>query len=396
MIWCAHRGQETASADGLCCRPLPQQAQGRQGRGRLPLLCWCRHRPPLNEAPGHRNNHGLLAGPNQRPTAMPTPSERQYEDALRRAEERRAAYRARHAQALASLGMVIRRGDRFRVRDITARTRRPAYTVWRHSKTRRVRCTCEDYKARRGEDPKYRCAHVLAVKAHLEAESARAAAAESAAPVVEISAKGTPPARETKPANRRRPRLPRDPDLLAVRSAWTDVADTLDRVAPRWSHRVMLVAKYGASRVKVVAAVTVNNVSRLGTGWGAPNAAGVRKAEDEALKKAATRFRAVALALMEAGGDDPHGGGAAGETAAGRLGKLRGRPEAKSQTTAATPKQLERIRRLERELGLEGDERAQLLFGCAAAALAKRFASVLLLHLEEELDELTYERHVAA
>lgn len=327
---------------------------------------------------------------------MPTPSERQYEDALRRAEERRAAYRARHAQALASLGMVIRRGDRFRVRDITARTRLPAYTVWRHSKTRRVRCNCEDYKARRRDDPKYRCAHVLAVKAHLEAESARAAAAESAAPVVEISARGAAPARETKPANRRRPRLPRDPDLLAVRSAWTDVADTLDRVAPRWSHRLMLVAKYGASRVKVVAAVTVNNVTRLGTGWGAPNAAGVRKAEDEALKKAATRFRAVALALMEAGGDDPHGGGAAGETATGRLSKLRGRPEAKSQTTAATPKQLERIRRLERELGLEEDERAQLLFGCVAAALAKRFASVLLLHLEEELDELTYERHAAA
>lgn len=326
---------------------------------------------------------------------MPTPSERQYEDALRRAEERRAAYRARHAQALASLSMVIRRGDRFRVRDISARVRRPAYTVWRHSKTRRVRCNCEDYKSRRGEDLKYRCAHVLAVKAHLEAESARAAA-ESAAPVIEISTKGAAPARETKPANRRRQRLPRDPDLLAVRSAWTDVADTLDRVAPRWSHRVMLVAKYGTSRVKVVAAVTVDNVTRLGTGWGAPNAAGVRKAEDEALKKAAARFRAVALALMEAGGDDPHGGGAAGETAAGRLGKLRGRPEAKSQTTAATPKQLERIRRLERELGLEEDERAQLLFGCAAAALAKRFASVLLLHLEEELDELTYERHAAA
>lgn len=326
---------------------------------------------------------------------MPTPSERQYEDALRRAEERRVAYRDRHARALASLGMVIRRGDRFRVRDITARTRRPAYTVWRHSKTRRVRCNCEDYKARRRDDPKYRCAHVLAVKAHLEAESARAAAAESAAPVVEISSKGAA-ARETRPANRRRPRLPRDPDLLAVRSAWTDVADTLDHIAPRWSHHVVLVAKSGTSRVKVVAAVTVENVTRLGTGWGAPNAAGVRKAEDEALKKAATRFRAVALALMEAGGDDPHGGGAAGETAAGRLSKLRGRPEAKSQTTSATPKQLERIRRLERELGLEEDGRAQLLFGCAAAALAKRFASVLLLHLEEELDELTYQRHAAA
>lgn len=305
-------------------------------------------------------------------------------------------YRARHAQTLAALGLVIRRGDRFRVRDISARARRPAYTVWRHSKTRRVRCTCEDYKARRRDDPKYRCAHVLAVKAHLEAEISRATAAESAAPVIEISTKGATPARKTKPANRRRPRLPRDPDLLAVRSAWADVADTLDRVATRWSHRVMLVAKHGASRVKVVAAVTVDNVTRLGTGWGALGEAGVRKAEDEALKKAATRFRAVALALMEAGGDDPRGGGAAGETAAGRLSKLRGRPEAKSQTTAATPKQIERVRRLERELGLEEDARAQLLFGCASAALAKRFASVLLLHLEEELDELTYERHIAA
>lgn len=327
---------------------------------------------------------------------MPTESERQYENALRRAKERRAAYRDRHARTLASLGMVIRRGDRFRVREITARTRRPAYTVWRHSKTRWVRCTCEDYKARRGDDPKYRCAHVLAVKAHLEAERGRAAAVESAAPVIEISAKRAVAARETKPANRRRPRLPRDPDLLAVRSAWTDIADTLDRVALHWSHHVMLVAKYGASLVKVVAAVTVDNVTRLGTGWGALGAAGVRKAEDEALKKAATRFRAVALALMEAGGGDPHGGGAAGETAAGRLSKLRGRPEAKSQTTTATPKQLERLRRLERELGLAEDERAQLLFGCAAAVLAKRFASVLLLHLEEELDELTYERHAAA
>ena len=327
---------------------------------------------------------------------MPTPSERQYADALRRAEERRAAYRDRHARALASLGMVIRRGDHFHVREVSARARRPAYTVWRHSKTRRVRCNCEDYKARRGDDPKYRCAHVLAVKAHLEAERARAAAAEAAPPVAEISTRSSASARQTGPAIRRRPRLPRDPDLLASRCAWKDVADTLDRVAARWSHRVMLVAKSGTSRVKVVAAVTVDNVTRLGTGWGAPNAAGVLKAEDEALKKAATRFRAVAFTLMEAGGDDPCGGGAAGETAARRLGKLRGRPEARSQSTATTPKQLERIRRLERELGLEEDERAQLLFGSAAAKLAKRFASVLLLHLEEELDELIYERHAAA
>jgi hypothetical protein len=329
---------------------------------------------------------------------MPIPSERQYEDALRRAEERRAAYRARHAQALASLGMVIRRGDRFHVREVSARARRPAYTVWRHSKTKRVRCNCEDYKARRGDDPNYRCAHVLAVKAHLEAERARAedAAAESAPPAVEISTRSAAAARRPKPANRRRPRLPRDPDLLALRCAWKEVADTLDRVAARWSHRVMLVAKSGTSRIKVVAAVTIDNVTRLGTGWGALGAAGVLKAEDEALKKAATRFRAVAFELMEAGGDDPRGGGAAGETAAGRLGRLRGRPEARSQSTAATPKQLERIRRLERELGLDEDERAQLLFGCSAPALAKRFASVLLLHLEEELDELTYERHAAA
>lgn len=226
---------------------------------------------------------------------MPPPTERQHRDAVRRAEERTAAYRGRHASWLVSLGMVRREGAGFRVRDICARLRRPSYRVWR-DRSGRARCECEDFAASDQEPPRD-CAHITAARLLTSAEkyrSLRALLSDAAARSAERAASRTQP---------RAQRLPRKPELLAERCSLTAVTDALDAVAPAWRHQVLLVARHGPRRVKVVVAITTGNITRLGTGWGNLDTPyGVQKAEDDATKHAAVRIRPVALALRESGG----------------------------------------------------------------------------------------------
>src|SRR2546421_455329 len=158
---------------------------------------------------------------------------------------------------------------------------------------------------------------------------------------------------------------PVDPRLIKTREGWRDrngnqhmveyvewhaVADILDRVAPTWSHAVRGIVQIG-DMVAVTAAITINGVTREGVGTGtADNETGIKKAEHDALKRAAIKF-GIARELyqresevIERDGQGP------------QAGDLPRDPLAQSMADLVTPKQLGMIRALAREAHLDADE----------------------------------------
>ena len=71
---------------------------------------------------------------------------------------------------------------------------------------------------------------------------------------------------------------------------WHTVADLLDRLIPEWSHAVRDIVQVG-NFVAVTVALTLNGVTREGVGTGtADTEIGIKKAEHDALKRAAVKF----------------------------------------------------------------------------------------------------------
>jgi len=71
---------------------------------------------------------------------------------------------------------------------------------------------------------------------------------------------------------------------------WHTVADLLDRIVPDWSHTVRGIVQIG-DFVAATAAITICGVTREGVGTGpADSETGIKKAEHDALKRAAVKF----------------------------------------------------------------------------------------------------------
>jgi len=71
---------------------------------------------------------------------------------------------------------------------------------------------------------------------------------------------------------------------------WHTVADLFDRLVPDWSHAVRGVVQIG-DFVAVTATITIGGVTREGVGTGpADSETGIKKAEHDALKRAAVKF----------------------------------------------------------------------------------------------------------
>src|SRR5829696_3945242 len=71
---------------------------------------------------------------------------------------------------------------------------------------------------------------------------------------------------------------------------WHAVADLLDRICIEWSHQVNQIKQIG-DFVAVTAAITIQGVTRQGVGTGsAYDEKGIKKAEHDALKRAAVKF----------------------------------------------------------------------------------------------------------
>ena len=186
-----------------------------------------------------------------------------------------------------------------------------------------------------------------------------------------------------------------DPNLVKQREGWRDrngnttmvdyvewhtVADILDETAPSWSHCVKDIRPIG-DFVTVTVAITVDGVTREGIGTGpAQSETGIKKAEHDALKRAAVKFgiarelyRKEPDALVREDSDES--GDSENpfptEPVARRLGEL------------VTAKQLGMIRAIARELRIDPDEECNVVMHCSTDELTKRAASSLIQHLQD-------------
>jgi len=195
-------------------------------------------------------------------------------------------------------------------------------------------------------------------------------------------------------------RQPINPHLIKTREGWTDsqgnthmieyvewhtVADILDRVAPAWSHSVRSLVQVG-DMVAVTAAITIDGVTREGVGTGMANSeTGIKKAEHDALKRAAIKF-GIARDLYQRESEviERHRPETPPTGEALRDAVIRPVPDpvAKSMADIVTPRQLGMIRALGREIGLDVDEECQAYLHCKTEELSKRAASNFIDHLK--------------
>lgn len=193
-------------------------------------------------------------------------------------------------------------------------------------------------------------------------------------------------------------RQPVDPKLVKTREGWRDragnthmveyvewhtVADLLDRLTPTWSHSVRNIMQIGDT-VAVTAAITIDGVTREGIGTGAAdNETGIKKAEHDALKRAAIKF-GIARDLYQRESEVIETQGAAPQA-----GEFPRDPLAKSMADLVTPKQLGMIRALGREAQVDVDEECQAVARCKTDELSKRAASSFIDHLKGLAQEST-------
>lgn len=185
-----------------------------------------------------------------------------------------------------------------------------------------------------------------------------------------------------------------DPELVKQREGWRDrngnthyvdyvewhtVADILDENAPNWSHAVKDIRQIG-DIFTVTVAITIDGVTREGIGTGtAESELGIKKAEHDALKRAAVKF-GIARELYKKESDRIEREGAVPPT--GNDG-FPANPIAKSLSDLVTAKQLGMIRAISREISIDADEECQTVMQCKTDELSKKAASGFIQHLQD-------------
>lgn len=185
-----------------------------------------------------------------------------------------------------------------------------------------------------------------------------------------------------------------DPHLLRHREGWRDrngnirtieyiewhtVADILDEIAPNWAHPVKDIRSIG-DFMTVTVAITIDGVTREGIGTGsARSEMGIKKAEHDALKRAAVKF-GIARDLYKREFDAIE----RGEPRSSVNGaEFPVEPVAKSISEMITTRQLGMIRAIARERDIDADGECRLRMKCRIAELSRKAASALIDHLQE-------------
>ncbi len=190
-------------------------------------------------------------------------------------------------------------------------------------------------------------------------------------------------------------REPLDSNLVKTREGWTDysghihmveyvewhtVADILDRQAPTWGHTIKKITQMGET-VVVIAAITINGITREGIGTGNVNTeTGIKKAEHDALKRAAIKF-GIARGLYQRDGEHSENQGLPPKP---QPKPFPANPLAKSVSELATPKQIVMIRAVCRDLDIDVDMELQetMKLDCKVEELSRRAASSFIDHLK--------------
>lgn len=180
------------------------------------------------------------------------------------------------------------------------------------------------------------------------------------------------------------------PDLVKQREVWRDrtgnvqmidyiewhtVADILDETAPSWSHSVKDIRTIG-ELVTVTVAITIDGVTREGIGTGvASSEIGIKKAEHDALKRAAVKF-GIARDLYRREPEELN-------DPVEQVNEFPADPIAHRLGDLVTAKQLGMIRVISRDLNIDPEEECSSLMQCSTDELSKRAASSLIQHLQE-------------
>ncbi|HEX8733895.1 MAG TPA: Rad52/Rad22 family DNA repair protein [Pyrinomonadaceae bacterium] len=186
-----------------------------------------------------------------------------------------------------------------------------------------------------------------------------------------------------------------DPQLVKQREGWRDrngnthyvdyvewhtVADILDETAPNWNHTVKDIRQIG-DIFTVTVAITIDGITREGIGTGtADSELGIKKAEHDALKRAAVKF-GIARDLYKKESDVIERDGAV--PAQTQNDGFPSNPIAKSLGDLVTAKQLGMIRALAREAGVDVEEECQTVLNCKTDELSKKAASSFISHLQD-------------
>ncbi|MFM9904226.1 MAG: Rad52/Rad22 family DNA repair protein [Pyrinomonadaceae bacterium] len=153
---------------------------------------------------------------------------------------------------------------------------------------------------------------------------------------------------------------------------WHTVADVLDDNAPNWAHTVKDIRAIG-DIVTVTVAITIDGITREGIGTGkAISETGIKKAEHDALKRAAVKF-GIARELYKKEFDSIE------QTDEPQPWID---PVAKSLGDMITGKQLGMIRAIAREGNLDASRECSQMMSCSIEELSKRAASDLIEHLQ--------------
>ena len=188
-----------------------------------------------------------------------------------------------------------------------------------------------------------------------------------------------------------------DPELVKTREGWRDrngnvhmvdyvewhtVADILDENAPNWTHTVKDIRQIN-DIMTVTVAITIDGITREGIGTGlAESEMGIKKAEHDALKRAAVKF-GIARDLYKKESDTIEREGAIPSTVSENNNAVPANPIAKSLSDLVTAKQLGMIRAIAREMNIDAETECETLMNCRTDELSKRAASSLIQHLQD-------------
>ncbi len=163
---------------------------------------------------------------------------------------------------------------------------------------------------------------------------------------------------------------------------WHEVANILDEESPSWSHAVKTIQTIG-DIIAITVSITIDGITREGIGTGpAASETGIKKAEHDALKRAAVKF-GIARELYKKD-FTPNSGqqGSSGNTRSAPQGsstfdidKPPTNPVAQSAGDLASAKQIGLIRSKSRYHKIDADARCYELLKCEIDNLNKRGAS---------------------